>query len=233
MGQTCTCTSQAYWSEFGNDLCHCFGCGNTWKVEAGALGSGRMVVDRPESAASEPFALPPESRALRSTDWLERWPSVTPETVKQYRWYVAEINGFEYLVMPITRKGKAVCYAARALSEGAPKKYHYQQGIKREYWLSEDQLIRDPIFICEGAADAAALAPYGSSVGLLGGFYDGRINDLLKDRMVIVAFDGDFAGHCLALQVATKIAGFCSVSVRSYQGKDPTEWSRAEIEGAM
>jgi len=194
-----------------------------------------MVIDRLDSLdpyAAEPFALPEESRPLRTTDWLERWPVVTPELAKKFGWYIAEINTFEYLVMPITHKGAAIFYSARSLDTRAPKKYHYPAGVKRNYWLSDDQLARQPIFLCEGVADAVSLSTYGSSVGLLGGFYDGCLNDLLKGRKVIVAFDGDFQGYCLGVQVASKIAGICQVSLCAYLGKDPTNWTREEAEKA-
>jgi DNA primase len=158
---------------------------------------------------------------------------VTIELTKKYQWYVAEINGFEYLVMPILREGKAVCYSARALDKEAPKKYHYHRGAKREYWLSDDTLERSPIFLCEGVSDAVALSPYGSSVGLLGGSYDGSLSALLKDRKVIVAFDGDFAGICLGAQVASKIAGICQVSLCTYEGKDPADWTTDHVEASL
>jgi DNA primase len=188
-----------------------------------------MVIDRP----AEPFVLPSPSRPLQITDWLERWPSVIPDKVKEYQWYVAEINGFEYLVMPILRGGKAIFYSARALDKAAPKKYHYHRGAKREYWLSNDRLERSPIFLCEGVADAVALSPYGSSVGLLGGSYDESLDALLKGRKVIVAFDGDFRGYCMAVEVAAKIAKICSVDIRIKAGADPTEWSIDDIERSL
>jgi DNA primase len=134
--------------------------------------------------------------------------------------------------MPITRGGQAIFYSARSLDARAPKKYHYPAGIKRDYWLSDDQLARQPVFLCEGVADAVALSPYGSSIGLLGGFYDGRLNDLLKGRQVVVAFDGDFQGYCLGVQVASKIAGICQATLCTYDGKDPTDWTLEEIEAA-
>jgi DNA primase len=179
-----------------------------------------MVVDRP----SEPFVLPESSRELRTTDWLERWPAVTPDLAKQYGWYVAEIGGYEHLVMPITRGGQPIFYSARALDSLAPKKYHYPAGIERKPWLSDDTLARQPVFLCEGVADAVALSPYGSSVGLLGGFYNGGLNDLLKGKEVVVAFDGDFQGYCMAVQVATKISSICNSIVYTVAGKDPSDW---------
>lgn len=224
----CQCNGQSYWSELpGGTAIYCFGCQQTFpSTGPGALESGSMVIDRP----AEPLAFPSPSRPLRITDWVERWPAVTPELAGKYHWYVAEIHGFEYLVMPITREGKVVCYSARALDKGAPKKYHYQKGAKKEYWLSDDTLERSPIFLCEGAADAVALSTYGSSVGVLGGVYDGRLDDLLKGRRVVVAFDGDFQGYCLGVQVASKIAGICHVSFGMVRGKDPTELTREEVE---
>jgi hypothetical protein len=152
---------------------------------------------------------------------------------KKYGWCVAEINGYEYLVMPITRGGQAIFYSARSLDDRASKKYHYPAGVKRNYWLSDDQLARQPIFLCEGVADAISLSTYGSSVGILGGFYDGRLNDLLKGRRVVVAFDGDFQGYCLGVQVASKIAGICQVSTHIVPRKDPTEWSIGDLEGVL
>jgi len=227
----CQCQHNSYWSELpGGKATYCFGCHQTFpSTGQGALESGSMVIDRPE----EPFVLPSPSRPLRTTDWLERWPNITPDMAKKYHWYAAEINGFEYLVMPILREGKAVFYSARALDKSAPKKYHYHKGAKREYWLSNDYLGGDPIFICEGVADAVALSPYGSSVGLLGGSYDGSLNALLKGRKVIVAFDGDFSGYCMAVEVAAKIARICSVGIRIKAGVDPTIWSIADAEEAM
>jgi DNA primase len=151
---------------------------------------------------------------------------------KKFGWYIAEINGYEHLVMPITRGGQAVFYSARALDARAPKKYHYPAGVKRDYWLSDDQLARQPVFLCEGVADAVALSPYGSSVGLLGGSYDGRLNDLLKGKRVIVSFDGDFQGYCLAVQVAAKITTAKCAAIWINYGKDPTDWTREEAEDA-
>jgi len=227
----CQCQHNSYWSELpGGKATYCFGCHQTFpSTGQGALESGSMVIDRPE----EPFVLPVESRPLLTTDWLGRWSNITPDMAKKYHWYVAEIHGLEYLVMPITRGGKVVFYSARALDKKALKKYHYHQGAKREYWLSDERLERSPIFICEGVADAVALSHYGSSVGLLGGFYDGRLDGLLKGRKVIVAFDGDFQGYCLGVQVASKIAGVCQVSVQIIDGKDPTEWLEADIGGLL
>jgi len=223
----CQCEHSGYWSELpGGKATYCFGCRQTFaSTGQGALESGSMVIDRPE----EPFVLPVESRPLLTIDWLERWPNITQEMTKKYGWYVSEIHGLEYLVMPITRGGQAVFYSARAFDKKAPKKYHYPQGVKREYWLSSDQLERSPIFLCEGVADAVALSQYGSSVGLLGGFYDGRLDGLLKGRKVIVAFDGDFQGYCLGVQVASKIAGICQVSICIIYGKDPTEWTQQDL----
>src|SRR3990167_8022319 len=124
----CQCQHNSYWSELpGGKATYCFGCHQTFpSTGQGALESGSMVIDRPE----ESFVLPSPSRALRTTDWLERWPSVTVEMTKKYQWYAAEINGYEYLVMPITRGGKAIFYSARALDTRAPKKYHYPSRIK-------------------------------------------------------------------------------------------------------
>jgi hypothetical protein len=227
----CQCQHNSYWSELpGGKATYCFGCHQTFpSVGQGALESGSMVIDRPV----EPFVLPSPSRPLRTTDWLERWPAVKSDMAKKYHWYVAEINGYEYLVMPITREGTAIFYSARSLDTRAPKKYHYPAGIKRNYWLSDDQLARQPIFLCEGVADAVALSSYGSSVGLLGGSYDGSLNSLLKSKKVIVAFDGDFSGYCMAVEVAAKIARICSVGIRIVAGVDPTIWSIADAEEAM
>ena len=232
----CKCNHDGYWSEFADGkMVHCFGCHQSWTIEPGVRESGRMVVDRP----CEPLVLPPQVRPLRADDWLERWPNVTPELTIKYGWYVAEIQSaeasraYEYLVMPIYRGGAAVFYSARALDSRAPKKYHYPSGVKREYWLSEDMLPRDPLFICEGVADAVALSQYGSTAALLGAHYDGRLDSLLEARRVIIAFDGDFQGRMLAIQAAYKMKTAKVVKLAIVHEKDPTSWTRGEIENAL
>jgi DNA primase len=191
-----------------------------------------MVVDRPESVdpVTEPFVLPPESRPLRTSDWIERWPSVSPELVKKYGWYVANFYGMEFLVMTIFRSGKVIFYAARTLDERYTRKYYYPPGRKREYWISDDYIFTPRVFFTEGVADAVVLSPYGTSVALLGSNYDGSLDAQLKGCTVILAMDGDVAGVCGAVRIAKKLP--CASVIYTIPGKDPTNWTQEEIEGA-
>jgi hypothetical protein len=199
-----------------------------------------MVVDRlgstdeavKNSEPKEPFALPFESRPLLTTDWLFRWPSVTPYLADKYGWYIAEIpNKGEALIMPIYRFGKPVFYSGRLLGTNVTKhKYHYPSGVQRQYWLSDHPLFKSTVFFAEGVADAVVLSQYGTSVALLGMNYDGSLDGLLKGCRVILAMDGDVAGVCGAVQIAKKLP--VPSTIYSIPGKDPSEWTREEAEGA-
>lgn len=229
MRQNCTCTHDSYHTTFTGHggmkrYGHCFGCGATWEESDEGL-QARI------SPPPQPLIMPLPTRQLRTSDWLERWPSITPETVAKHDWYVSELHGLEYLIMPVVREGTPVFYSARALDPTASKKYLHASGQKKQYWLSDEGLVRDPIFICEGVADAAALAQHSSSVALMGINYDGSLDRLLKNREVIIALDGDAAGMLASTLLATLVASVTpSLYIFTGEKEDPTHWSRETIE---
>lgn len=170
--------------------------------------------------------MPPRIYEIDERLWTLRspWPFMPYEAVRRYDWYITMIGSDEFLVMPITRGGKNVSFSARRLS-GSGNKYHYQAGVRKAYWLSEDTLPNSPIIMCEGVADAAYCSFLGSSIGVLGSYYDGSLDDLLRNRNVALLFDCDGAGLVASMRIAThiqKVAKNCKVVVLPYK-KDPTD----------
>jgi hypothetical protein len=170
--------------------------------------------------------MPPRIYEIDERLWAERspWPLMPYEAVRRYDWYITMIGGDEFLVMPIKREGVNISFSARRLS-GSGNKYHYQAGVKKNYFLSDDKLTNDPIIFCEGVADAAYCSFISSSVGILGSYYDGSLDGLLCNHNVALVFDCDGAGLVSSMRTAVhiqKVAKSCKVVVLPH-GKDPTD----------
>jgi DNA primase len=178
-------------------------------------------------AQAAPITLPPVIFGITERLWKERapWPLIPYKLVKKYGWYISMLHGREYLIMPIIRKKESVFYSARLLGEleGA-KKYDYPKGATKTYWQSKTTLS-NPVFLAEGVADAAYLSQLGSSVGLLGNYYDGSLDEQLKNKHVIIVLDGDAVGFVSAVRILKylhKVTLHASI-LRLPDGKDPTD----------
>lgn len=181
-----------------------------------------------------PCILPPRVYTISEQRWKEiaPWPLIPYSLVKQYEWYISFLKGSQYLIMPILRDGKQVYFSARKIDDGPGPKYYYQFGAKKEYWLSTD-FPNEIILIGEGVADAVYLSQFGSSVGILGSYYDASLDGAIRGRRVYLVMDSDGAGiaaslciaaHCNTIAKETKI-------VLLPQGLDPTDIPANELKG--
>jgi len=191
----------------------------------------RKVIEKVEVEEGV-LEMPPRIFEIDERLWAERSPwSLMPfQIVQKFDWYISMIGVDEFLIMPIKRGGVNVSFSARRLS-GSGNKYHYQTGVKKVYFLSDDRMVHDPIILCEGVADAAYCSQIGSSVGVLGSYYDGSLDELLGNRNVAIIFDCDGAGLVSAMRIAThiqKIAKSCRVVVLPNK-KDPTDLPLDEL----
>lgn len=249
--RNCLCGSDSYvtyWPDKG--LYWCWRC----KAPAGAAPQKKTPAKKP-MIEKMPEAV--ERLTARKWNKCRPWPKFPFELVEKFGFYLANLKGrvmvkdewqgYEgvYLVMPVTRlidspvKGKkasevAVSFSARLIagSDDAPK-YVIPSDVTKHYWISSPTLGKkgSVVFMCEGIADAAYLTPLGESMGLLGLNYDGILNNLLKDKTVVIALDGDFMGAA----TSTRLASYCSLVAQKAvilplgAGKDPTDFTHDQL----
>ncbi len=58
------------------------------------------------------------------------------------------------------------------------------------------------ILVCEGVADAVYCSPLGTSIALLGSYYNGSLDDKLAGRHIALCMDCDSAGILAAMRIA-------------------------------
>lgn len=175
--------------------------------------------------------MPPQLFGITEELWksISPWPKIPYSVVQRYAWYISMIQGLEYLVLPILRKGQPTFFSARKLSSAPGLKYTYPTGARKSPWISSDDLP-EPVVICEGVADAAYTSLVASSVAILGNFYDGSLDDSLKGKRVVVALDGDAVGIYSAVGIYKHLQNLCNVSVAVFgDGKEPVDFEPDEL----
>lgn len=235
----CLCDNQGYLIHYpSKGVFKCLQC-------KGFIAEG--FVDAPEKPEKVyvPIEMPPKCRDVRQEDIiLVGWKYLKVEDLAWANCYIGIIFGREALVMPVYEGSNSnpVYYSARWLQPSSPKKkYHYQVDTKKYYWnwicqSSVVSLADKPIFICEGAADSIRMAEFGCSVGLLGMDYNGSLDELLKDRRLVVCFDADLMGKHGAINLAWNLSrkGFLdTVILELPEGKDPTDLTTEELGGIL
>lgn len=212
-------------------------CNHAYKIKRGpllfCLQCKQFIKAEKEDRECTELQLPPEIYNITEKLWqkVSPWPLMPFETVKRYGWYITIIGLDDYLVMPVLRDGVPVFYSARCLTKRGGKKYHYQTGAKKHYWISNDKM-ESPIVLCEGVADAAYTANVADSIAILGNFYDSSVDSYLVDKRVLVALDGDAIGFTSAVRIAKQLkqAGVKEVEVISLpDNQDPTDIPLQEL----
>lgn len=196
----------------------CFDCKSFFKPE--------------ENKKSSLAKMPPVIFRITERLWEEiaPWPLMPFKVVKKYGWYISILQGFQYLIMPITRNGKPAFYSARLLEKNTKlKKYDYPYGVSKEYWLSDDQLESPVVFFGEGVADAAYMSQLGSSVGLLGNYYNGTLDAQLAGKTVVIVLDSDVVGFTSAVRISCKFSPFITKILMLPEGCDPTDIKLPEL----
>lgn len=215
-----TCT-HAYARKIAPDKLVCLDC-------------GEFFAPSTKKPTGETIVLPPNVFGLDKRLWkdINPWPLMPFEVAHKYEWYVSLIYGAQYLVMPVVIKDKPVFYSARLLEKGRPlPKYTTPEGVGKSYWRSIHN-GDTTIYFSEGVADAAYLSQLGSSVAVLGSYYDGSLDHLLKNKRIIVVMDGDAKGIESAFSIAQsfKKKGFVKVNaVILPAGKDPTDIPKGQL----
>jgi 5S rRNA maturation endonuclease (ribonuclease M5) len=182
----------------------------------------------------ETITLPPNIYGIDQAFWkaINPWPLMPYEIAHKFEWYVSLIYGARYLVMPVLIKDKPVFYSARLLEKGRPlPKYTTPEGVGKTYWTHLDKRDKT-IFLAEGIADAAYLSQLGSSVAVLGSYYDGSLDALLKNKRLIIVMDGDARGVEAAFKIAQSFKKKGHVNVNAVilpSGQDPTDLTKAQL----
>jgi DNA primase len=192
----------------------------------------KKFVEVAEPKEEQPLVMPPRIFEITEGLWkiITPWPLISATLAVKYGWYASFLNGRQYLVMPIFRNGVPVYYSARLLGEGQPAyKYLYPTGVKKLYWTSSDAL-EDPIIICEGVADAVYCSSIGSSIAVLGSYYNGSLDDKLAGHHVALVLDGDAPGILAAMTIKQNLKNVKSVKVVILPGeKDPTDFEVCKL----
>ena len=173
---------------------------------------------------------PPLWEELTPKRWKEisPWTHISYELAKKYHVYLGCLYDHEYIILPVIRDNRLVFYSARIVGDRKPK-YLTAKGCKKEYWVSSFE-FSSLIFICEGVADAIYMSQFGTSIALLGLHYNGSLDQLLKDKTIVICFDKDLAGECAALSLAGQLVSLCSIKFLSLEeDKDVTEFPSHEI----
>ena len=194
------------------DKCFCLNC--------------KQYIDKPKEEDSHELVIPPRIYKLSPQLWesVRPWKTITTTLATSFGWYITLITMEDYLIMPIYKNGQMVFYSARRLT-GRGMKYLYPTGVQKKYFQSSDTLV-SPIFICEGVADAVYMSQFGSSIAVLGSYYDGSLDSSLLGHDCYIVFDGDAAGMVAGIRLASQIKAKMIVLPN---GKDPTDLSISEM----
>jgi len=179
-----------------------------------------------------PCVMPPRVYTITEKVWekIAPWPLIPYWLVKKYDWYISFLKGSEYLIMPCISAGTSIYFSARKIDDGPGPKYYYQNGAKKEYWLSLDFPSKD-ILIGEGVADAIYLSQFGSSIAILGSHYNGSLDSHFRDRNVYIVLDSDGAGIAASLCIAAHITPLAKQTkiVMLPTGLDPTDMPTKDL----
>jgi hypothetical protein len=228
---------------------HCFRCGSGGRVDV------PEDWDRPEPSAlveQERAAMePPESFTLLFEE--PGWSSRELNRPRRYLrkrgidddlghdariGYCDEGKFRGRVVVPITAPDSDAWFgwSARAIFDGALRKYIYPEGMRRadllynHAALLEEGRDDEPVFIVEGVFDALAFWPDG--VAVLGKPSPFQLEALIASRRpIVVALDGDAWIEGLSLAMRLRFEGQRSGNVRLPPGKDPdemVEWVREQ-----
>jgi hypothetical protein len=210
-------------------------CPHAYKIKTGLVTicfDCKQIVETNPNESYVPIEMPPESYKITEGLWkrIAPWPLIPFEQVKKYGWYLSFIKSAEYLIMPCFREGKPVFYSARKIGNGFGPKYNYQVGAKKYHWISEDKL-KNPIFIGEGVADGVYLNGLGSSIALLGSYYDGSLDPQILNKDIYLVLDGDVPGIVASASIAQQLAGVARSTYIAIlpNGVDPTDLPLPEL----
>jgi hypothetical protein len=189
----------------------------------------KTVVEVKEEKTTNELVMPPRIFEITEALWkiISPWPLLPFPLVECNGWYISMINGLQYLIMPIRKaNGDDTCifFSARKLSKEDGQKYLYPTGVAKSYFVSMQKPEKDVIVICEGVADAVYCSPIGTSVALLGVYYNGSLGYLFDNRDVAFCLDGDSAGLLAAMRIMGEIKNAKSKKlVLLPEGADPTD----------
>jgi DNA primase len=192
----------------------------------------KQYIPKEEIKDELPLVMPPRIYEITEKLWkiTAPWPLIPFHLVEKYGWYVSYLNSHQYLIMPIWRNGSAAYYSARLLdADPQALKYQYPKGVKKLYWISSDELA-SPVIITEGVADGVYCSQFGSSVAVLGSYYNNSLDDLLTGKHIVLCFDADAPGMVAAMRIATqlKVAKTVKLIVLPYK-KDPTDLEPSKL----
>lgn len=145
------------------------------------------------------------------------------------------------IALPIRSvSGKVVGFTARYLSDdAAPPKWKHSHNLPINYYLGTTSLKK--LIMVEGPGDAEAILSKhlasGSDwtpVSCLGAHISLEQASLMKDREVVIMFDGDTAGRTGALQILRYNVDWRNISIATLaEGKDPGNITTEEFDHAM
>ena len=162
------------------------------------------------------FVMPPRIFEITEKLWkqIRPWKLIPYELIKKYGWYISMINGAEYLIMPILKMGNPIYFSARLLSQGTYSKYLYPNGVKKSYWVSSEENSWEPIIIItEGVADAVYCSPLGTSIALLGSYYNNSLDSLLAGHHIAICMDCDAPGILAAMRIMGQLKDVASKKI--------------------
>lgn len=211
----CKCGNDSYWGDYV-----CFACGGAIPLLAQRKQEKQDFLQLMMPGEVDMFAF--------MFEMYNPWKNIPLEIAEKYGWYFAEFSGGLRLVMPVWRGDDPVFYSARLVGNGDGLKYMTPHRVKKHYWISTDDVgfpEEPPIFFCEGVADAAYMSLFGSSVALLGVGYDGSLDEVIKDRKVVICFDGDVVGRLQANRLGNDLTKLtkCAKILILDEGTDPTD----------
>jgi len=216
----------------------CFGCGSVWEAEES---------EHSMRVAGEWRGLPPTKQFVADDEWanLQPWP-VPMTTILQHRigWCLPDvlsatypelerfIGDCWYLILPVyDEQQQCKWFVARAMGD-APRPYLNPPG-PRHHWISWALGPKKygKVVLCEGIGDAAYISQWADSVGLCGRHYNGSLNAQLAGRDVVIALDGDLPGFAGSVEIAEQLSTVAkTVKIYSVDGKDPTDFSEAQVQ---
>ena len=205
----CACGDASYHGEY-----KCFRCGER------IVSIGRVPIEK----VYELVVMPQQTHDTFTLPW----PNLLMSIALSFGFYRSN----DRLIMPVMdyEIDKPVFYSARLL-DGEGLKYLYPSKAKKVYWTSSKELIRPVTFICEGIADAAYMSQWGNSVALMGVNYNRSLDVLLKDKKVIILFDGDTRGILGSCKVEYQLQPVARVvGLTLPDGKDPVDLTPKEME---
>ena len=164
-------------------------------------------------------------------------PLLPPDGVPGATWArLAKADGDRWIILERNAHGEVIGTAYRLangdkdMEPGSKRGLIYVAPLPAYAGLTEV----DPIYVCEGASDTAALLSMGlHAVGVaMAGHCGEMLSDLVAGRHVVLVADIDSAGRKGAIKVATALVGRC-LSVRIIEPPDGAKDVRdAVIAGA-